>query len=174
MPPHPSPEVWQRGPIDGIPPLLMPIAHALTQAVEDLDRICRPLSPEALWSRPAGAASLAFHLQHVAGSTDRLFTYARGERLDAEQRRQLDAENAGTDHGTGAEALLARLRETVARALDQLRRTTDESLLEPRTIGRAALPTNTIGLLFHAAEHAMRHVGQAIVTARGVGGFRAS
>jgi hypothetical protein len=28
-------EVWQRGPINGVPGLLQPVAHALLQVVED-------------------------------------------------------------------------------------------------------------------------------------------
>jgi hypothetical protein len=55
---------------------------------------------------------------------------------------------------------------TIERAFDQLRATTAESLLEERKVGRAGLPSNVIGLLFHAAEHSTRHVGQAITTAR--------
>ena len=37
--------------------------------------------PSLLWTRPAGLASVGFHLQHIAGVIDRLFTYARGEAL---------------------------------------------------------------------------------------------
>jgi hypothetical protein len=32
------------------------------------------------------------------------------------------------------------------------------------------LPSNVLGLLFHAAEHTQRHVGQAITTAKVVKG----
>jgi uncharacterized damage-inducible protein DinB len=32
------------------------------------------------------------------------------------------------------------------------------------------LPSTTLGLLVHAAEHATRHMGQAITTARILGG----
>lgn len=166
MAPEPAREVWQRGPVDGIPPLLMPVAHALLQALEDLERLGRGLPPDALWAGPAGSAPLAFHIQHVAGATDRLFTYARGERLDEAQRRALAAETDADGPRPDAEALLSALTDSVTRALRQLRDTREDALLEPRAIGRAALPTNTVGLLFHAAEHAMRHVGQAIVTAR--------
>jgi uncharacterized damage-inducible protein DinB len=35
-----------------------------------------------------------------------------------------------------------------------------------RTVGRHALPTNVIGLLFHLAEHTQRHTGQVITTAK--------
>jgi uncharacterized damage-inducible protein DinB len=166
MRPQAATEVWQRGPVDGVPALLMPVAHALLQSVEDLERVCGDVPAERLWEEPAGAASLAFHLQHVAGATDRLFTYARGERLTEAQLAALAAEARTPQPLPDAAMLLARVKEAVDRALRQLRHTAPESLLEARAIGRAGLPTTTIGLLFHAAEHAMRHVGQAIVTAR--------
>jgi len=159
-------EVWQRGPIEGVPPLLQPVAYALTQAAEDLERLCVGLREDRLWVTPTGAASLAFHLQHVAGATDRLFTYARSERLTDVQRGALEAETHPPDPRPTAASLVAGVRSAVARAVQQLRDTPDGALLEPRTLGRAAIPTNTVTLLFHAAEHAMRHVGQAIVTAK--------
>jgi uncharacterized damage-inducible protein DinB len=166
MAPEIPTEAWQRGPNEGVPPLLQPVAYALVQAREDLDRLCRGFRDDRLWVTPSGCASLAFHLQHVAGATDRLFTYARGERLSDEQRGTLKAEKEPPDPRPTAAVMLRSLEATVDRALDQLRATTDDSLLQPRALGRAAIPTNTITLLFHAAEHAMRHVGQAIVTAR--------
>lgn len=64
----------------------MPAAHALVQAAEDLERAASDLTVEELWGRPRGAASVGFHLRHIAGSTDRLLTYARGERLTECQR----------------------------------------------------------------------------------------
>jgi hypothetical protein len=51
-----------------------------------------------------------------------------------------------------------------------VRTTPRDSLLVERKVGRAGLPSTTLGLLFHAAEHAMRHAGQAITTARIVSG----
>ena len=54
----------------------------------------------------------------------------------------------------------------IDRALEQLRTTTRDDLLTARTVGRAGLPTTTLGLLFHAAEHSTRHAGQAISTAK--------
>lgn len=44
--------------------------------------------------------------------------------------------------------------------------TNEHSLLEPRSVGRAQLPSTLLGLLVHAAEHTQRHVGQLLVTAR--------
>lgn len=46
------PEVWLRGPVPGISPLLQPVAHALLQAVEDVRRTVDPLAAAQLWARP--------------------------------------------------------------------------------------------------------------------------
>ena len=50
--------------------------------------------------------------------------------------------------------------------LAQLAATPESSLTDPRTVGRAKLPSTVLGLLFHAAEHASRHTGQVVTTAR--------
>ncbi|MGE0453166.1 MAG: DinB family protein [Vicinamibacteria bacterium] len=157
------PEAWLRGPLPGVEPLLMPVAHALTQVGEDLERVLASLPPQALTERPGGAASVAFHVAHVAGSVDRLFTYARGEALSEERRRALEAEKAPP---ADPAALAALLRNALRAALAQLGATPRERLLEERRVGRAGLPSSVLGLLFHAAEHAQRHTGQALVTAR--------
>jgi hypothetical protein len=155
------PEAWLRGPVEGIEPLLMPAAHALIQAREDLERAAGGATVEHLWQRPGGAASAGFHLRHIAGSLDRLYTYARGELLSDAQRAALARE--GTP-GAGARELVDAASESIGRALDQLRQTPREVLLEPRAVGRAGLPATVLGLLFHGAEHTTRHVGQLITT----------
>jgi uncharacterized damage-inducible protein DinB len=43
---------------------------------------------------------------------------------------------------------------------------TRDQLLDYRGVGRAQLPSNVLGLLFHAAEHSTRHAGQLITTAK--------
>lgn len=161
----PRTEAWLRGPVDGIDAYLLPVAHSLIQAKEDADRIASDLRPDWLWARPGGAASIGFHLRHLAGSMDRLFTYARGERLSEAQRAALKAEEQ-QDGSDTARSLADALGATVDQCLAQLRSTPQEALLTPRPVGRAALPSTTLGLLFHAAEHATRHAGQAITTAR--------
>ncbi len=83
------PEVWLRGPVEGISPALMPAAHAFLQAAEDLERVAEGLSPSELTATPGGAASIGYHLRHIAGSIDRLTTYARGEKLSDAQRAVL-------------------------------------------------------------------------------------
>ncbi len=64
----------------------------------------------------------------------------------------------------------AELDSAVEAALRQLRGTPEQALLEFRGVGRAQLPSNALGLLFHGAEHTQRHAGQAIATAKVVAG----
>ena len=159
-----QPEPWLRGPIPGIPPLLMPVAHALVMAREDVEAAISALSADELWSRPNGAASAGFHAMHLAGSLDRLFTYARGEQLGDEQRAALEREKSPPP--LSAAELVHLVHDTIDRALAQLRATDERTLLEPREVGRMKLPSNVLGLLFHAAEHTQRHVGQVVTTAK--------
>jgi GNAT superfamily N-acetyltransferase/uncharacterized damage-inducible protein DinB len=165
-PSRPKPEPWLRGPVPGIPLLLQPAAHAFVMSCEDASKAVSTLSPDQLWIRPGGAASAGFHLLHLAGSTDRLLTYARGEGLSDEQRRALAAEPLLPAQLPSAEALLKTWDDTVQRALAQLAATSESILGEPRFVGRARLPSTVLGLLFHAAEHAQRHTGQLITTAK--------
>ena len=165
-------EAWQRGPVPGIPDHLQPVAHALIGAAEDAADAVGGLSTAQLWVMPGGAASIGFHLMHLAGSTDRLFTYARGERLTEAQKAALGAERSFPDPRPATADLVRAWQETVDRSLHQLAQTTEAQLAEARGIGRLALPSNVRGLLFHAAEHATRHVGQIITTAKIVAGLR--
>lgn len=160
------PEPWLRGPVPGVPATLQPVAHALLHALEEVERVVGPLEESVLWESPGGAASIGFHLAHLAGSTDRLMTYARGGILTAEQRAALARERNLAADLPGREQLLADWRNTVAAALVQLRDTPPSTLHEPRAVGRAGLPSTVLGLLFHAAEHASRHAGQVVTTSR--------
>ena len=164
-----EPEVWLRGVrVEGVSSALQPVAHALLQALEEVQRAASTLSAEELWMRPGGAASTGFHLRHLAGSLDRLTTYARGEPLSPAQLAALRAEQ---EPGAPARALLAEVRAAVDAALRQLRATPDAVLDEPRPVGRGRLPSSVRGLLYHAGEHTARHAGQAITTARVVRGL---
>ena len=126
-----TPEVWLRGPLPGYAPMLMPVAHALLQAREDIERV------------------------------------ARGEALSAAQRAALEQE--GTP-GPPASVLVPAVLARIDRSLDQVRHTPGESLGAAREVGRARLPSTVVGLLFHAAEHTSRHVGQLITTLKVVRG----
>jgi hypothetical protein len=162
----PQPEVWMRGPIDGIDPMLMPVAHALVQAREDLEQLAPQVPLDHVWKRPGGAASIGFHVRHLGGALDRLLTYARGESLSDAQKTALRAESVTGDPPAALADVVGETGVVIERALEQLRQTSRDRLLDHRGIGRAQLPSNVLGLLFHAAEHSTRHAGQAITTAK--------
>ena len=157
-------EVWQRGPLLLVPPLLQPVAHTLLQAREEVDEIMHRFPSALLWERPAGVASPGFHLQHLSGVLDRVFTYARNEGLDVFQFEQLASEGKNSVSAHNTNDLVKRFDLQVEKAIAQLKITDEKTLTDYRGIGRAGLPSTIIGLLFHAAEHTMRHVGQLMVT----------
>lgn len=158
-------EWWQRGPVDGVPPLLQPVAHILLQVRESVDELTANLS-EAQWNaRPANVASCAFHVRHIPGVIDRLFTYARGDSLSEAQFTALRAEGDHLAAGDVPRALDT-LHRRVDAAVDDLHRIDPATLGDFRPVGRAKLPSSVIGCLVHGAEHSMRHVGQLSVTAR--------
>jgi len=158
-------EVWLRGPLPGISPLLQPVAHALLQAQEELHGYVKDFPDALLWEKPVGVASVGFHLQHLAGVLDRLFTYARGEALTAAQLTALDAEGK-PQSAISVQQLMQAFDHQLDQALTQIRATDENTLTHPRSVGRAQLPSTVLGLLFHAAEHTQRHVGQLLVTVR--------
>lgn len=159
-------EVWLRGPVAGIPALLQPVAHALLQAREEINGLMENFPEELLWGRPAGVASPGFHLQHIKGVINRLFTYARGEALSPAQLNDLKQEGNPPADSTGTNTLLQEFNEEVDRALKQLTNTDETRLTEFRGVGRAQLPSTMLGTLVHAAEHTQRHTGQLLVTVR--------
>ncbi|UFH51872.1 DinB family protein [Spirosoma sp. KNUC1025] len=166
MPPLESREVWLRGPLSDVPPLLQPVAHALLQAREEVMALMQDFPEDRLWDRPNNVASVGFHLQHLTGVLDRTFTYARNEALSPVQLVALASEGNSDQPTPSAQELVHRFGEQVDRALTQLRTTDELTLTEARGVGRAKLPSTVIGLLVHAAEHTMRHVGQLSVTVR--------
>ena len=165
-PPNTGQPAWLRGDVQGIHPLLQPAAHALIDADEDVRKFVPSLSAEQIAARPGNVASIAYHVVHSIGSLDRLFTYARGSALDERQLEALAGEKKLDPRALTAPALADRFSAAVERAHSQLRVTREDQLLVRRLVGRAQLPSNTIGLLFHAAEHTARHVGQIVTMAR--------
>jgi uncharacterized damage-inducible protein DinB len=165
-----APPTWLRGPVPGIQPALQPVAHALLQVAEETPEVLEPVSQERIWLRPGQSSSIGFHVVHLSGSLERLFTYARGEALSETQLATLAAEKTVQDRQPSKAEILQLLAGTVDRAMDQLRTTDPATLATPREVGRAKLPSNTLGLLFHAAEHTIRHGGQIITLVRVVQG----
>ncbi|MFL5616866.1 MAG: DinB family protein [Gemmatimonadaceae bacterium] len=165
-----EPEVWLRGPVEDVTPLLQPVAHGLLQCQLEVRATVPSLAPAELWARPGGAAAAGYHVRHAIGSLDRLLTYARGRQLSPEQLAALREEARTDERDDIQDALITEFDVAVERALAQLRATDPASLLEPREVGRARLPSTVLGLLFHAAEHTQRHVGQLVTTAKIVRG----
>ena len=159
-------EVWQRGPVENIPALLQPVAHALLQAREEVGEIMNGFPENLLWEKPAGAASPGFHLQHITGVLDRLFTYARNESLTNGQAYTLSVEGDKDKTTQSMFQLIELFNNQVSISIDELSKTNVETLTDVRTVGRKKIPSTLIGLYFHAAEHTMRHIGQLLVTVK--------
>ena len=158
-------EWWQRGPVDGVPTVFQPVAHILLQVGESADELVAGLTEDEWNACPGGVASCAFHVRHMTGVIDRLFTYARGEGLSAEQFASIRAEGNPMKPDE-VSSVMASLHSQIEAALTQLRATDPATAGDFREVGRAKLPSTVIGCLVHGAEHAMRHIGQLSVTAR--------
>ena len=158
-----QPEPWLRGTHTDLEAGIRAVVHALELSREDIERSCAALNIEELNARPAGIASVAFHLRHIVRSLDRLLTYAEGRQLDERQLAALKSES--TPDATPDE-VLAEYKKGIAGALDRVRAFNQADLEQPRSVGRKALPTTVGGLLVHCADHTQRHTGQAVTTAK--------
>jgi hypothetical protein len=157
-------EVWLRGPIEGVPPLLQPAAHALLQVTEEIEEIMSTFPQQLLWERPAGVASPGFHLLHMCGVIDRMRTYASGKQLSEEQFKNLSLEKEQIN--LSPNEMVQEVKASVGNMIEFMRGIGPESLTGERLVGRKQLPSTVIGLIFHAAEHVQRHNGQLLVTVK--------
>ena len=164
-----QPEAWLLGRVEGVSDAMMPVAHSLVQARRELVILQDDLIRIEYLASPGGAASIGFHIAHINGSLDRLFSYARGEQLTLSQRSYLEHEDA-IAHNTGVNELVVAARDRIDHCLEHLTTIPDEQLYEPRPVGRDELPSTVIGLLFHAAEHTTMHVGQIRTTLKVIRG----
>jgi hypothetical protein len=156
-------EPWLRGTLTEIDAVRRQVIHALELANEDIERWCAGLSDSEMNARPFGLAPVAFHLRHIAGSLDRLLTYAEGKALSGAQMDTLANE---MESGAFAEEVLAEVRAGLGEARRRVLMISLASYEEKRGVGRAMLPSTVGGLLVHCAEHTQRHVGQAVTTAK--------
>jgi uncharacterized damage-inducible protein DinB len=157
------PEPWLRGTLTETPAIQRAVLHALQAAEEDLVKWCGELTDEEIQQGPSGLASVAFHLQHIPGSLDRLLTYAEGGELSATQLDALKAEgSAGLSVGEALEAVSSAVRSSSERLLWL----DPAEFEEQRYVGKRRMPTTVGGLLVHIADHTQRHVGQTITTAK--------
>ncbi len=156
-------EPWLRGTLTEVPAGQRAVLHALELAREDIARWCGTLSDSEMHARPYGLGSVAFQLRHIAGSLDRLLTYAEGNHLSAPQLKTLAEEMLPEGR---KEALLVTFEGGLGDAERRIRAMDIAKWSELREVGRKKLPTTVAGLLIHCAEHTQRHVGQAITTAK--------
>ncbi|MGY3212928.1 DinB family protein [Mucilaginibacter sp. HD30] len=159
-------EVWLRGPLPQVPALLQPVAHALLQAKEEVNRLMADFPEILLWIKPINMASPGFHIQHMTGVIDRLFTYANNNALTQQQLDFLHSEGEPPKKEDSVAALLDAFSIRVNAAVEKLGTVDVATLTEMRGVGRAQIPSTVIGLYMHTAEHIMRHSGQLLVTVR--------
>ena len=156
-------EFWLRGKVEEVPDLLQPAAHAFLQSKKELRKYLKGFPESQLWEKPAGRASVGFHLQHIAGVTDRLLTYAQGEQLSEEQCAYLKAEGVPNEK-IKLEELIEQAENIIDEAINYLKNLSEENLTHKVEVGRKRIESTLIGVLFHAAEHSQRHIGQMLVT----------
>jgi uncharacterized damage-inducible protein DinB len=156
-------EPWLRGTYADVPAVGRAVLHALDLALDDLSKWTVGLKDEQAHAQPLGLTSIAFHLRHIARSTDRLLSYAEGKPLTEEQLAALKGEKQG-DETLGM--LLAEVEVSFSDAADRVRVLATADFNTFRGVGRKQLPTSIGGALIHVADHTQRHVGQVVTTAK--------
>ena len=161
--PAPYVEPWLRGTYADVPAVGRAVLHAFDLALDDLSKWTNGLTDAEVHAHPLELPSVAFHLRHIARSTDRLLSYAEGNQLTVEQLTALKAEQSGEE---SLAALLAEVEASFSNAADRVRVLATANLDTFRGVGRKQLPTSIGGALVHVADHTQRHVGQVVTTAK--------
>ncbi len=156
-------EPWLRGTHTDLPAVGRAALHALDLALDDHTKWTEGLTDAEVHAQPLGLPSVAFHLRHIAGSTDRLLSYAEGNQLTSEQLGAFKAEQSGEEPLV---ALLAEVEASFSNAADRVRVLATANLDTFRGVGRKQLPTSIGGALIHVADHTQRHTGQVVTTAK--------
>ena len=160
----PYTEPWLRGTHSEVPAVGRAVLHALDLALDDLTKWTEGLTDEEVQAEPLALPSVAFHLRHIARSTDRILTYAEGGQLSAEQLTLLKAEQSEDEESLAT--LLAEVETSFSNAADRVRVLATADFNTFRGVGRKQLPTSIGGALIHVADHTQRHVGQVVTTAK--------
>jgi uncharacterized damage-inducible protein DinB len=163
-------EPWLRGTHADVSAVGRAVLHALDLALDDLSKWTEGLTDNQIHAQPLGLTSVAFHLRHIARSTDRLLTYAEGKQLSEEQLAALKAEKLGDET---LAMLLAEVEVAFSNAAERVRVLATADFDTFRGVGRKQLPTSIGGALIHVADHTQRHVGQVVTTAKVLKGLRA-
>lgn len=157
-----QPEPWLRGTHTEISAVARAVVHALELAAEDAARWTSGLTEEELHPSVMGVPSVAWQMQHIVRSVDRLLSYAEGRPLSAAQMEALRREGEPVP----ADALQAEFRTGLQDGMRRVLALASVDLETPRGVGRKNLPTTVGGLLVHVADHTQRHVGQLVTTAK--------
>lgn len=157
-------EPWLTGKLTELHPAVAALLYSFEHARADLYKWTEGLSDQDIWRNNGQIASVGFHIRHIAGSIDRLMTYAAGGQLTEGQMAELKTEM--DPKGPAREDLFAFLDQRLAQAAEVLKSIDVSDLAEIRYIGRKRVPVPLGVLLTHIAEHTQRHVGAAIVTAK--------
>jgi len=169
----PYTEPWLRGTHGEIPAAGRAVLHALELALDDLRKWTGELTDAEVHAEPLGIPSIAFLLRHIAGSVDRILTYAEGNQLSEAQLARLRAEKDGEGKQETLEELLAGVEAGLNQASGRVRALATADLNTPRSVGRKQLPTSLGGALIHVADHTQRHVGQVVTTVKVLKALRA-
>jgi uncharacterized damage-inducible protein DinB len=156
-------EPWLRGTHVEVPAVGRAVLHAFDLALDDLTKWTEGLTDDEVHAQPLELPSVAFHLRHIARSTDRLLSYAEGNQLSPEQLTALRAEQTCDE---SLAALLAEVEVSFSNAADRVRVLATADFDTFRGVGRKQLPTSIGGALVHVADHTQRHVGQVVTTAK--------
>jgi len=159
-------EPWLSGTHADVPAAGRAVLHALELALDDLTKWTAGLTDAEVHAQPFGLPSVAFLLRHIAGSVDRILTYAEGRQLSAEQLAALKAEEGSEGNQESLAELLAGVEASFSNAADRVRVLATANLDTPRVVGRKQLPTSIGGALIHVADHTQRHAGQIVTTAK--------
>jgi uncharacterized damage-inducible protein DinB len=158
-----SAEPWLRGGITDLDPVRAAVLYSFQHAREDIAEWTSRMPEADLCMRFGSVASAGFHIRHIAGSVERLMTYAQGKQLTDEQLQSMREENEGI---FSRAELLATLDQSFERAEAVLRSLDPAQYGEIRQIGRRNIPVPLGVLLVHIAEHTQRHVGEIIMTVK--------
>jgi uncharacterized damage-inducible protein DinB len=169
----PYTEPWLRGTHSDVPAAGRAVLHALELALDDLRKWTAGLTDAEVHAQPLGLPSIAFLLRHVAGSVDRILTYAEGGQLSEAQLAALSSEKNKEGKQEMLPQLLAEVESALHRAADRVRALAAADLNTPRSVGRKQLPTSLGGALIHVADHTQRHVGQVVTTTKVLKALRA-
>ena len=164
--PPPYTEPWLRGTHPEVPAAGRAVLHALDLALDDVTKWTAGLTDAEVHSSPLGLPSIAFHLRHIARSTDRILSYAEGNQLSADQLAALKSEQGIAENVESLAVLLSEVEVSFNDAAERIRVLATANLETPRFVGRKQLPTSIGGALIHVADHTQRHTGQVITTAK--------